>query len=331
MCKFSSFSYNEYIRVGASNAASQPGKVSSTNLYASSTATITASFQSTGTDEYKSIIMLGAFKSYVLFKIRIVSLIDSGLTTEQLFDLKLPNINIIHTVGPDLLDPYRPGFAVLLNSKLAFVFRVSLDSCLNRNPSKVCIQCEAGLIFNSLEPNNYCITKAQFLPGFGLNPANNAMTRCRSMGCLDCKDDYNICLTCNVAEGFCTNPKNTDFCTTYDNLDNGYGLRVPLPLTAEPCFLPCSMPFCNQCMSNYQKCTRCSDAQTPPVYLDPISGTCVTEASISIGRGVDLVMQEVGACATGCLECQSNTIFCTKCDNSNNYFIMPDKRCILAS
>ena len=67
------------------------------------------------------------------------------------------------------------------------------------------------------------------------------------------------------------------------------------------------------------------------MYLDLATGLCVFEADIAVRNGVDLKMQQVNSCATGCLECRSNMIFCTKCDSTNNYYITPDQRCILAS
>ena len=67
------------------------------------------------------------------------------------------------------------------------------------------------------------------------------------------------------------------------------------------------------------------------MYLDLATGLCVFEADIAVRNGVDLKMQQVNSCATGCLECRSNVIFCTKCDSLNSYFITPDQRCILAS
>ena len=160
-----------------------------TDLYTTGAPATTASYTSTGTPGYKSIVMLGAHRFYLLFKAREVSLVNSGLTSVQILSLNLPNNDIDFTIGPDLLDPYRPGFAVLLSSKKAFVYKMREDNCLSRNSLGVCVQCPAGKYFSSQDPNNYCLTQAQFLTGYGLEISTSTMKRCTSVGCADCKSD----------------------------------------------------------------------------------------------------------------------------------------------
>ena len=334
-CKFAMYSSSEFIVLGSS----APGKVSLVDIYGSGIPGVGVTYQTTGTEYYRSIVMLGAFRFHVLFKLREVSLIDSGLTSVQVIDLGLPLSDIIFTAGTDLLDPYQPAFIVMTQTpgpRKAAIYKMSdSGSCLIRNFLGVCVQCSAGKYLSSQDPNNYCITQAQFLTGFGLEISTSTMKRCTSVGCADCKLDNTYCALCNIAQGFCQNPSidntQTTRCTSIQSLDNGYGLSSTGTITAEPCFIPCAVTGCFQCLKDAYKCTVCKPGQTPPMYLDPATSLCVFEANIAVRYGVDLNMQQVSICATGCLECRSNVIFCTKCDSFKNYFITPDKRCILAN
>jgi hypothetical protein len=74
--------------------------------------------------------------------------------------------------------------------------------CEDMNPQAACQKCVSGMGWyrDSLNPMNDCIPKASFLPGYGVNEAQNLMSPCNAL-CSNCTDDYQVCTACLPTPG----------------------------------------------------------------------------------------------------------------------------------
>jgi hypothetical protein len=196
-------------------------------------------------------------------------------------------------------------------------YYLTVDPCAFRtaSPALVCTLCLDNYYRDSLNSNNQCLNKTEFLAVHGADESTQMMKPCSTSNCLACLNDYQVCTGCNAAAGYYLNPL-TGLCITAAQIPAGYGV-VPGQNYIDLC--PSNCLICTMDNSN---CSTCDLANG--YYLYPSSGQCLKTNQFPASFGIVAGQAYIAGCTTAhCLDCTADNAQCTACDASNSYYYYP--------
>lgn len=102
---------------------------------------------------------------------------------------------------PDLVDPfsYYIGSIVMEGGVPSFyAYQLQIDKC-DLVVQSTCRKCEPDY-YRTLQddPASSCVSKPNFLPGYGADEVSNMVKPCENIGCLTCINNYTQCTLCDT-------------------------------------------------------------------------------------------------------------------------------------
>ena len=145
-------------------------------------------------------------------------------------------------------------------------------------------------------------------PNQGINVVIGIVAACQTANCLDCKANYQTCISCNTGNGYYLHATT---CKNVSVLGKNQGINYALGI-----IVACQSTNCLNCKANHQICIGCDTSSG--FFLD---GTiCKSQAMLSAHQGLNLATQTISSChSSGCTECKANHLICSQCDGSQGY------------
>jgi hypothetical protein len=181
----------------------------------------------------------------------------------------------------------------------------------------VCREC-----YNPVTPQYYLYQAACKIPvdlpsNIGANLVAFTSQQCiEQLECLECKEDYLKCTSCDSANGFYLDPA-TYLCVLVTDIPGGYGAN----LMTKEVSLCAEGSQCLKCQSNHTQCTSCDYSKN--YFLNTATQVCVLRTNIPNGFGANIPAIQVATCQQGtmCLQCQFDFTKCTLCDTSTDFYL----------
>jgi hypothetical protein len=179
-------------------------------------------------------------------------------------------------------------------------------ACVNNYAA--CTACEADWYLYA----GYCyhLTSNPVIPaGFGID--GNNLSPCDDNHCLDCKSDYQICLSCNQGGAWYKNASDSRCYhpSTSPEIADYYGGN---PVTG--LIEACQDPECKLCRHDYRVCTWCKH-WNGWFLSSPICRHATSSPVFLPGTGPNLGSKALQACTqANCQKCDNNYLFCSLCD-----------------
>lgn len=186
-------------------------------------------------------------------------------------------------------------------------------NCIARDSFQVCSQCIEGYYLSDLFANNNCVAYASIPSGYGIYAPDLVLRSC-SIGCSQCKDDYEVCTQCNFGLGYYLLQSSGVCLQSYD-LPNAFG-----PNLIDGIVYHCKDDFCLNCTADFQICAKCNADQG--YYLNATIPKCIHQDKISAGSGVNKQNFKIEFCADSrCKACSVDVTQCLQCDTANGYYL----------
>src|SRR3990167_4299439 len=192
-------------------------------------------------------------------------------------------------------------------------YYVLFGYCLDRDTNNVCTGCYTGGYLDSTSAGNTCLTKAQFPSRNGADEALKRMKPCSDSNCVDCIDDYTVCVACDTVAKYYRSSSNT--CIYFQSITGSQGANLGTGGITN-----CASSGCLDCRADHTKCTTCNTGSN--YYLDVASNACLLVSAIPDGKGADLTSGKVETCTSiGCKKCQADRTKCTECYIVSGYYL----------
>jgi hypothetical protein len=189
-----------------------------------------------------------------------------------------------------------------------------VSGCLNCNAnSNQCFSCDTSSGVDKWIRNQICVDGNSLPAGEGRNLSQGIISPCTAIGCQDCKTSHLTCALCDKPNGYWLL---NNSCITEANISPGFGKK-----DSDGTIQPCSATIatgCLDCKSNFAACSKCD--KDNDFWLD--TGACVAGSAIASLKGRKLSNGTVDSCSvTGCLDCKTNTLSCTQCNQANGFWL----------
>jgi hypothetical protein len=189
-----------------------------------------------------------------------------------------------------------------------------VSGCLNCNAnSNQCFSCDTSSGVDKWIRNQICVDGSSLPAGEGRNLSQGIISPCTAIGCQDCKTSHLTCALCDKPNGYWLL---NNSCITEANISPGFGKK-----DSDGTIQPCSATIatgCLDCKSNFAACSKCD--KDNDFWLD--TGACLAGSAIPSLKGRKLSNGTVDICSVaGCLDCKTNTLSCTQCDQANGFWL----------
>jgi hypothetical protein len=200
----------------------------------------------------------------------------------------------------------------------------SIEACRDTNcatcsnDSRICTKCRKDTAANILDSRTGTCHSTQSLPeGSGVDKATGQIVDCKDPGCSNCSEDYSFCTKCKSGTFL---DIVTGSCYTSTDVPSGLGVN---PETGN--IQPCKDANCVSCGEDFKVCKKCG-TDTPFKYLNAVTGTCQSPASVPGGQGVDPATGTIKRCKdVNCAKCEDNFAVCKACRQDGPKNILSEK------
>src|SRR3990167_7720979 len=178
------------------------------------------------------------------------------------------------------------------NVGLGTVVSCQEAECTNcKSNYQMCATCNTGSSFylDSITCKNQAVLGANQ----GINSALGTVVACQTTNCLDCKANYQTCISCDTGSGFYLD---SITCKNQAMLTSGQGINIPSQIIS-----PCFSSGCINCKADHLTCLECDGSQ----------GYTLNNTNC-LRRCAD----------TRCSNCPNNYQICTECDQANGYILV---------
>jgi proprotein convertase subtilisin/kexin type 5 len=197
-------------------------------------------------------------------------------------------------------------------------FTACVTGCNVCSNTTSCTTCNTSSNYQLFSIDNKCYLTTNPPSGYFWDSTNSTFTACIT-GCNVCSN-ISSCTTCNTSSNYqLYTSDNKCYLTT--NPPTGYFWD-----STSSTFTAC-LTGCNVC-SNATSCTTCNTGSNYQLFS--VDKKCYVTTNPPTGYYWNTANSVFTACVTGCNQC-NDSLTCTTCNNSGNYYIYSDNKCYLTT